>query len=254
MWIRLVYQSSIMVMVREINRQRIGYQVDGRLARLGVVTPNIAVDLGLSDVQSTESFGITSPTPAPPSTPKPSHPPAPTRGPPPRFSPELPLLNRPNHLTVPAKTAPVISRTTMTQVRQIQTVSFDYRPPHAPEPSSSLALSRFGPISDPVRSVPVQSTSTHRPKLLSVSGQHPRLLTLPARARSGTIHPSLPGDYPTIASSPIPSPLRTTAEGVRLEIAPTAMLALTRPEIAIPTSLPPLSISGGSDPELDPDI
>ena len=76
MWIRLVYQSSIMVMVREINRQRIGYQVDGRLARLGVVTPNIAVDLGLPDVQSTESFGITSPTPAPPSTPKPSPPPA----------------------------------------------------------------------------------------------------------------------------------------------------------------------------------
>ena len=86
--------DSGMAMVREINQQRVGHQVDDRLARLGLPTTNIAPDLGLPDVQSNE---IAERIPAPPATPKLIHPPAHANRHP-RFRGDLPMISRhPDH-------------------------------------------------------------------------------------------------------------------------------------------------------------
>lgn len=121
--------------------------------------------------------------------------------------------------------------------------------------SSSSASSGFAPQSSPVRYVFALSPITHHPKLLSVENLPPHLLARPIQTRTGVIHPALPVDYPMSRASSPSSPLRTTVDGVRLEITPTATLALNRPEIVIPASIsPPSSHSEGSVPELDPDI
>ena len=61
-------------------------------------------------------------------------------------------------------------------------------------------------------------------------------------SQAGTIrHPPTDG----ISDSATPTPataLQTTSDGVRLDIAPTAMLALARPEVVIPTAIPPPSL------------
>ena len=70
----------------------------------------------------------------------------------------------------------------------------------------------------------------------------PHLLARPITTRTGVVHPSLPVDYPMSNASNPAAPLRTTSDGVRLEIDPTSMLARTRPEIVIPTVIFPPSL------------
>ena len=149
-----------------------------------------------------------------------------------------------------------MSRSTTTQIRRTQVLTFNHQLLLDPEPSSSSSASPgFSTQSAPVRYVPALSPITQQPKLFSVSNLPPHLIVRPFRTRTGTVNPPLPGDYPMSDASPLPSPLRTTSDGVRLEITPTAMLALSRPEIVTHTVIsPPSSQSGGSVPEIDPDI
>ena len=238
-----------MVLVREINQSRASSQVGDRLGRLGLAIPNTAGETSVPDIQAGESKTV---APQPPSTPKPA-PPDP-KSPPPRLRPvgesssiqmyDLPLMTRPPNFLAPPKAVPVISRsfTSRTVRSQFATViaqSFST----SISASSSSVSSGFTPQSSPVRYVPGLSPITHRPKLLSVANIHPHLLVRPIQTRTGVIRPALPVDYPMSRASAPSSPLRTTVDGVRLGIAPTSILALTRHEIAIPAAFSPPSLS-----------
>ena len=79
-------------------------------------------------------------------------------------------------------------------------------------------------------------------------------------ARAGLANPPLPTLMALLAStSAAPSALRTTAQGIRLEITPAAMLLRTHPEDEIPSNTPEPSVSSQSpnrssgNPELDPE-
>lgn len=148
---------------------------------------------------------------------------------------------------------PIISRNPTTQVLRSRTATVRQSETETSTFLPSSASSASTLTSDPVRYVPILSPMTHHPRLMSVANLPPRLLARPIITGTGTVNPSIPGDYPTIAAEPSPTSLRTTADCVRLEITPTAMLALFRPEITIPTVISPPSFNpGGSVP--DPDL
>ena len=96
-------------------------------------------------------------------------------------------------------------------------------PPALPPPSYPPLLTRNG---RPVSPIPIH------PRTMSITCLGRESLPNPRVTRTGIVNPSLP------AETFEPSPLRTTPEGIRLEITPASMQFRSYPETFAPRPIP----------------
>ena len=135
-------------------------------------------------------------------------------------------------------------------------------PPFPPSLGARLRRTMTPATGLTVRTISNLSARFH-PQLRTIEYLRPELLSPSIPTRTGLVNPPLP-KAPAIAT-PIygvsPSPLRTTREGIRLEITPVAMVLQTQPENHIPVaeSVGDLGTDATgaplrpSTPELDPE-
>ena len=127
------------------------------------------------------------------------------------------------------------------------------RPPPVMPPSTNEPTVSREAIRRTLRSL----TSNFHPPLRPISLLSPSLLAVPITTRTGIVNPPLPvSDSSSSPHDSSASPLRTTPEGLRLEITPVAMVSRRTPE---ETRSDPASSSRSSSPtpslppELDPE-
>ena len=228
---------------RHIDQSRVNHQTDDRLVRIDFGAPDINPDLLSPEVPPNAIAVIASP---PPVTLKPGPPPPPF-GRPSRFPMDLPIVERPRPFLVP----PDADDTDIS----CQCLDFAFFGNRA---IVAFAIARRVQFCVSVYSGSLRASAftTHASSevIACVRFTH-RMMGPPILTRPGTSGPSIPSGDPMSAAYLPPTSIRTTREGVRLEITTASTLALARPEIVTPSAISPSnSPSGGPVPELGPDI
>ena len=114
-------------------------------------------------------------------------------------------------------------------------------PKPAPPPFPPSITSRSRMVS-PATALTVRTisnlSSRYHPRLRAISYLRPELMSTPILTRTGLVNPPLPKapETNTPTHGVASSSLRTTREGIRLEITPVAMVLQTQPENHIPVA------------------
>ena len=194
---------------------------------------------------------------------------------PPRPESVRPLLVRPAppiFITRPMVSSNVFAPRTVPVISRRAPPSFPR--PIIPDPPSISAKPRPPPmptyLSPGVRCVNANRLTNrvlsgvdsrfHPTRLMAVDSITEEMRVAPLFCRTGVVHPPLPLlERPSVSSSSSsasyspPSPLRTTPEGIRLEITPTAMVLRNRPEEEVPVVTDPPIAGEQPDPETNPE-
>ena len=170
--------------------------------------------------------------------------------------PEVPVF-RPASPTIRLRPPPMLN--VLPSVPPPVPVAPKPRPPDRPPPIIFRESDFYRPTAAQLVNFQVLRSVNHsfHPTLQPVTTLSANLLVPPVITRTGTVHPRLPNiDESSTSSESPPTPLRTTREGIRLEITPVAMVQRSQPEVV---SVIPREHSlrepthGTEDPETNPE-
>lgn len=133
-------------------------------------------------------------------------------------------------------------------------------PPFRPTQLPLISRPRLTPAMALTMSSISNLSARFHPRLRTIEYLRPDQLAESRVTRTGTVNPPLPkaDSISTTTYGSPPSSLRTTPEGIRLEITPVSMVLQTQPENHVPstteTSESPPADERPSSPELNPDL